>query len=88
MLYTVRFKTKDSRDHAIDVLDRHGVESRIAFPPIHLQPQYIKKYGSTKLPVTDRISTLVLSLPIFPRMTRDMQDKVVAALKDSFRTTQ
>jgi len=87
MLYTVIFETGGARDRAVAVLERHGVDSRITFPPIHLQPLYVKKYGLARLPVTDRISTLVLSLPIFPKMTREMQDKVVAALKDSFVTT-
>ncbi|MFN6069057.1 MAG: DegT/DnrJ/EryC1/StrS family aminotransferase, partial [Pseudanabaena sp.] len=50
--------------------------------PLHLQSVY-KDLGYTKgaFPVTEDICDRVLSLPMFPELTEEQQDRVVSTLQ-------
>ncbi len=67
-LYVVR---SDDRDALRAHLDAEGVASAIHYPtPIHLQPAYANLgQGPGSLPVAERLSGEILSLPIFPSIT-------------------
>ena len=85
MFYTIRFKDKSLRDRATQKLEQSGVETRIAFPPIHLQPIYKELFGYDKgyLAITEEVSDTVLSLPIYPRITEEEQDYVLSSLQEA-----
>jgi dTDP-4-amino-4,6-dideoxygalactose transaminase len=54
--------------------------------PVHLQPAYAGLCGRPgDYPVAERIGRECLSLPLFPEMTDDQQDRVVDALRDALR---
>jgi dTDP-4-amino-4,6-dideoxygalactose transaminase len=59
------------------------VSTIIYYPiPIHRQPAYAHlMYGEGTFPVTERLCSEVLSLPIFPELTATQQDQVVTALE-------
>ncbi len=84
MFYTVRFSSKKVRDEAMTELEKTGVETRVAFPPIHLQPLYQDLFGYKRgyLPVTEDVSDTILCFPIYPHMNRQEQEYVLAGLKD------
>lgn len=77
--YTVKLP---ARDKVHEILKENGVMSMIYYPvPAHLQEAYSNlgmKEGD--LPVTERVSKEVLSLPIFPEITREQQQKVANEL--------
>lgn len=51
--------------------------------PLHLQPVYKELgYQAGQLPVSERIATEVLSLPMFPELSPAQQTQVVYSLKD------
>ena len=83
MFYTVRFKVQKKRDYVIKRLEEAGVETRIAFPPIHLQPLYqnLFKHKPGSLPITEKVADTVLSLPIYPHITREKQDYVLEKIE-------
>lgn len=83
MFYTIRFKDQSTRDKAAAKLEEEGVETRIAFPPIHLQPLYQKlfSYKRGHLPITERVSDTILCLPIYPHITQKQQNYVLLTLK-------
>jgi dTDP-4-amino-4,6-dideoxygalactose transaminase len=81
MLYTIRFRNTKLRDYVMGLLDDAGIQSRIAFPPIHRQPQYKAQYRNVRLPNTERIAGQILSLPIFTDMSMSTQDEITEALK-------
>jgi dTDP-4-amino-4,6-dideoxygalactose transaminase len=87
MLYTVRLKNQEKRDYAIKKLEKNGVETRIAFPPIHLQPFYQKlfNYNRGLLSVTEEVADTVLSLPIYPHIESETQDYVLSLLKEDVK---
>jgi dTDP-4-amino-4,6-dideoxygalactose transaminase len=62
-----------------------GVISMIYYPlPLHLQAVYQDLgYAAGSFPLTERVSNEVLSLPMFPELTLEEQQRVVYALKDA-----
>ncbi|MEB3199726.1 MAG: DegT/DnrJ/EryC1/StrS family aminotransferase [Synechococcaceae cyanobacterium] len=70
------------RDWLKQCLQEAGVTTIIYYPiPIHRQPAYASLgYGPGSLPVTERLAAEVLSLPIFPELSQEQQDAVIAAL--------
>ncbi len=64
-------------------LEDSGVNTIIYYPiPIHMQPAYESlTYQKGSLPVTEKLCTKVLSLPIYPELTIEEQDKVIFELK-------
>ena len=71
------------RDWLKQALQEQGVNTIIYYPiPIHRQPAYADlglQPGS--LPVTERLCTAVLSLPIFPELTEQQQQQVIDRLE-------
>ena len=76
-----------SRDLFKSELKGHGVNTIIYYPiPIHLQPAY-KDLGYKKgsLPVTEKICSQVISLPIFPELKSIEQLYVIDTIKEIFK---
>lgn len=69
-----------------DALQAHlranGIEAIVHYAtPLHLQPAAVDLgYGPGSFPVTERLSDSILSLPLFPGMTVEQQDRVVAEI--------
>jgi dTDP-4-amino-4,6-dideoxygalactose transaminase len=78
-LYVVRL---EERDDVKSRLDCAGIESGIHYPvPLHLQPAYGELgYGAGDFPVAERRARTILSLPMFPELTKGQQSRVVKAL--------
>ena len=69
-----------------DALQAHlranGVEAIVHYAtPLHLQPAAADLgYGAGSFPVTERLSDSILSLPLFPGMSAEQQDRVVTEI--------
>ena len=76
------------RDWLQRQLQDAGVSTIIYYPiPIHRQPAYADLgYGPGSLPVTERLCTEVLSLPIFPELSAVQQQRVVEVLRTLAQT--
>lgn len=84
--YTVRIRG-GQREAVRHHLDAVGIGNRVYYPePLHLQPcfEYLN-YKPGSLPVAEEAAGQVLSLPIYPEMTDQQQDEVIAAIADFFR---
>lgn len=83
-VYAMRF---DNRDGIRAALEARGVQTGIHYPkPVHLQPAYADLgYGPGSLPVAERASERLLSLPMFPEMTDSQVETVIAAVRDIAR---
>jgi dTDP-4-amino-4,6-dideoxygalactose transaminase len=82
--YTIRSPRRDAlRGH----LKAAGVDSGVYYPlPLHLQPCFsYLGYAKGAMPVAEKASEQVLSLPIFPEMSREQQDHVISVIR-SFAT--
>jgi dTDP-4-amino-4,6-dideoxygalactose transaminase len=65
-------------------LQENGIGSMVYYPlPLHLQPVYKSLgYQPGQLPMAEQVSREVLSLPMFPELSRDQQERAIYALKD------
>lgn len=78
--YTVRVGDGLDRDAVVDTLNKRGIGARIYYPmPIHQQPvfQQQERYQDVVLPVTERLTQQVLSLPVHPFLTDEERDYIV-----------
>jgi dTDP-4-amino-4,6-dideoxygalactose transaminase len=82
--YTIRAAR---RDDLLEHLQRAGVGCEIYYPlPLHLQECFAYLgYRAGALPVTEAAAHEVLSLPIYPELTAEMQQYVVAQLAMFYR---
>ncbi|MFH1640325.1 MAG: DegT/DnrJ/EryC1/StrS family aminotransferase [Chloroflexota bacterium] len=87
-MYPVRIKGgKTVRDNLRDYLAGKGIASRVYFEPVHLTLFYRRKFGyrGGELPVTERVSDEILSLPMYPGITRDDMDNVAGEVQAFFK---
>ena len=79
-LYVVRSKERDALG---EHLKAQGISTGLHYPvPVHLQNCY-KAWGYRpgSLPVTERVASEILSLPMFPGLTEDQQRRVAAGIE-------
>jgi aminotransferase EvaB len=81
-LYVVRHP---SRDAIVKALAARGISVGIHYPwPIHLMRAYsYLGCAAGSLPVTEQAAKEIFSLPLYPSMTDDDQDRVCEALLDA-----
>jgi dTDP-4-amino-4,6-dideoxygalactose transaminase len=68
------------------LLKSHGIQSGIHYPvPVHLQPAYADLgYTRGQFPESERAADEVLSLPMYPEMTRTQIDEVCGVLQEAY----
>ena len=84
--YTISIPGYD-RDAFQAALKSAGIPTAIYYPkPLHRQTAY-KHYPSAGngLPVSERLAAEVISLPMHPYLTEEVQDRIVDAVKDALR---
>ena len=71
------------RDWLKQSLQQQDVNTIIYYPiPIHRQPAYSHlNLAPGSLPITEQLCSEVLSLPIFPELTMEQQDRVIDVLR-------
>lgn len=79
-LYVVRVP---GRDAVLRFLQSEGVGAAVHYPvPVHLAPAMLGLgYGPGSFPVSERAATEILSLPIYPGITGEQQERVVEVLR-------
>jgi dTDP-3-amino-3,4,6-trideoxy-alpha-D-glucose transaminase len=70
------------RDHLREALKSRGIGTAIHYPvPVHLQPGYARLgMGRGSLPLTERLSHEILSLPMYVGLTKKGVEEVSAAI--------
>lgn len=63
-----------------------GVQSSIHYPPIHQFSAFRSDLAHTRLPVTEEVGQREVTLPLFPTMTQEQLDAVVAAVREALVT--
>ena len=70
-----------SRDDLMAALKKEGIGTGLHFRAVHRQKYYREKFSHLRLPNTEWNSARICSLPLFPDMTTDDTDRVIAALQ-------
>jgi len=80
-LFVIRCKF---RDKLKDALENENISCGIHYPvPLHLQPAYRHlNYKEGDFPVSERLAKEILSLPIYPELTADDQNRICEVIKN------
>jgi perosamine synthetase len=83
-MYTIRVSSS-IRDYLMKYLADKGIMTKVYFSPVHLTHYYKNelKY-ECKLPVTEKMSNQILSLPIYPTLTRKEIVYMIDQIKSFF----
>ncbi len=83
-LYVIQTK---QRDALANYLHKQGIETGIHYPiPLHLQPS-LQSLGYKKgdFPITESLSSQILSLPIYPELQKKQQDYIFEQIAAFFK---
>lgn len=80
---------QSQRDRLVSFLSKRGIMSKVYFPSVH-ESQYYKNVLKirTPLPVTEKISRQILTLPLFPHISEQEVDYVVDGIKTFIEKNQ
>lgn len=86
--YTIRLPNKKIRDELHDHLTHNGIFSKVYFNPIHLTDFYREKfrYKEGILPITEKVSQEVLTLPLYPNMTTEEKEYMIDTISSYFES--
>lgn len=84
-LYVIRL---DDRDRVLRVLNEEGIGAGLHYPtPIHLTPALESLgYGKGSFPVAEREADRILTLPLYPHITAEQQERVSECLIGALRS--
>jgi len=87
-VYVVRVHPRIDRDALMRFLGERGIETRVYFPPIHLQPLYRQRFGFAEgsFPVCEAAARRTLALPFFNGLTEDQIEYIARTLEEGVRT--
>ncbi|MGN3960228.1 DegT/DnrJ/EryC1/StrS family aminotransferase [Streptomyces sp. WAC8370] len=87
-VYYVYVVRHPRRDAVIEALKSYDIMLNISYPwPVHTMSGYAHLgYAEGSLPVTESLAGEIFSLPMYPSLSPDVQDKVIDALREVLRT--
>jgi len=85
-LYVIRLNTTELRTTQSEVfssLRAEGIGVNVHYIPVHLHPFYRERFGTKPglCPMAETVYEKLISLPIFPAMTHDDVEYVIAAVR-------
>ena len=86
-LYVIRIQDRNGLQ---DSLKAAGIGTGVHYPiPLHLQKAYrTLGYAKGDFPVAERVASEILSLPMYPQLTRFEQEDVVQAVRECLAADQ
>lgn len=85
-MYTIKMKDSAKRDAFIKGMTEKGIGVSVHFdPPVHLQPYYneneLFRVEEGKLPITEKISSSIVTLPMYPGLTKPDLDLIIKSIE-------
>ncbi|ANN20059.1 daunorubicin biosynthesis sensory transduction protein DnrJ [Amycolatopsis orientalis] len=83
-VYYVYVVRHPRRDEILERLKAYDIHLNISYPwPVHTMTGFAHLgYGTGSLPVTEKLAGEIFSLPMYPALSTDLQDKVVHAVRE------
>ena len=78
--YVIKVANPADRDPLMEHLKGHGVSSSVHYIPNHLYQMY-HPYVTGPLPVAESVWRRLITLPLYPDLTDDQQDAIIAAIR-------
>jgi len=87
-LYSIRLENKKMRDGLMKFLAKRGIMSKVFFYPVHSSPFYKKMSGiNRKLQITEKVSDQILTLPMYPGLTKSQLDLISNSVSEFIEQT-
>ncbi|MDA0638170.1 DegT/DnrJ/EryC1/StrS family aminotransferase [Nonomuraea sp. MCN248] len=82
-VYYVYVARHPERDRIIKALEAHDIRLNVSYPwPVHTMTGFAHLgYEEGRLPVTEKLAHEIFSLPMYPSLPVDTQDKVITELR-------
>jgi len=87
-MYTIKVDDgKEKRDDLREYLNKKGIMAKVYFDPVHLTGFYRNTFGHKEgdLPITEKISNQVLTLPMYPDLTKKEINTMVNEITSFFK---
>jgi len=83
-MYAVSLHEKIDRDLVVEMLKEKRIDTRLSFPPIHLQPYYQEQFGynDNSFPISLKAWQQLIDLPIWVGLSIEDQNYVIDSLKE------
>lgn len=82
-LYPIRLRESAKRQHVFESMRAAGIGVQVHYIPVHLQPYYRRLgFSPGDYPNAEHYYAGVMSLPLFPDLKDDEQDRVVTTLRE------
>ena len=86
--YSILLRNSTIRTKPMNFLASKGIMTRVFFKPVHKTVFFSKiGYGSLSLPNTEKISTQILALPMFPTLRKEEINYIVDTITKFFEYT-
>jgi len=83
-IYSIQLRDTNLRNKLMKFLTKKGIMSKVYFNPIH-KTKFYRELGFSKtrnLPMTERISNKILSLPLYPNMKKEELRYIVDSISE------
>lgn len=86
-LYPILLAPETDRRVFFDYMRTNNIGVQVHYIPVHLQPYYRRRFGYKKgdFPVAEDFYAREVSLPIYPRLSKEEQDYVIDTIKNFYR---
>ena len=83
-MYAVSLHEDIDRDLVVIKLKEKGIDTRLSFPPIHLQPYYQEKFGynDSTYPISLKAWQRLINIPIWVGLINEDQNYVINSLRE------
>ncbi len=75
----------NDRDRLRLFLKERNISSGVHYIPLHVHPFYKKLYPNIRLPITETVWKKLLTLPLYPQLSKKQQDYVIGCIKNFYK---
>ena len=87
-MYAVSLNENIDRDLVVEKLKKNGIDTRLSFPPLHLQPYYQEKFGynDNSYSLSLKAWQQLIDIPIWVGLSEENQNYVIDNLREIVET--
>lgn len=80
-IFPILLPLEVDRDTYMESMKAAGIQTSIHYPPIHTFSYYRRRYENVTLPVTEDAAAREVTVPLYPTMTAEQVELVIAAVR-------
>ncbi len=80
-IFPILLKSGSERPRFMQFMRDKGIQTSIHYPPVHTFSHYRSCYQPGSLPITDEVAARVVTLPLYPDITKEQLEYVIEMMK-------